>query len=74
MSYYNAYNVYSNYINSVSQDNSLDMTLYSNFVKVHTLLNANLINIEKSISVDITAMQNNLDEINSIYSQQINNI
>jgi len=60
--------VYENYVKQIAKGNC-SQDLQSNFLKVHTLLHANIINFEKNITVDLQAMQNNLDTINNIYGK-----
>jgi hypothetical protein len=67
MTYKYAYQVYESYINAIA-DGQCGTSLQSNFVQVHALLHSNIINFEKGISVDLTAMQNTLDIINTNYS------
>jgi hypothetical protein len=67
MTYKYAYEVYESYINAIA-DGQCGTSLQSNFVQVHALLHSNIINFEKGISVDLTAMQNTLDIINTNYS------
>ena len=70
MTYHYANLVYEEYIDVVSVQTEYNQYLVGNFLKVHTLLNANLINIEKAIGLDLSNMQNNLDTINTIYANQ----
>jgi hypothetical protein len=67
MTYKYAYQVYESYINAIA-DGQCGTSLQSNFVQVHALLHSNIINFEKNITVDLTAMQNTLDIINTNYS------
>ena len=67
MTYKYAYEVYESYINAIAEG-QCGTSLQSNFVQVHALLHSNIINFEKGISVDLTAMQNTLDIINTNYS------
>ena len=67
MTYKYAYQVYENFVQAVAQG-QCGTSLQSNFVQVHALLHSNIINFEKGISVDLTAMQNTLDIINTNYS------
>jgi hypothetical protein len=67
MTYKYAYQVYESYINAIAEG-QCGTSLQSNFVQVHALLHSNIINFEKGISVDLTAMQNTLDIINTNYS------
>ena len=67
MTYKYAYEVYESYINAIA-DGQCGTSLQSNFVQVHALLHSNIINFEKNITVDLTAMQNTLDIINTNYS------
>jgi hypothetical protein len=67
MTYKYAYEVYESYINAIA-NGQCGTSLQSNFVQVHALLHSNIINFEKGISVDLTAMQNTLDIINTNYS------
>jgi hypothetical protein len=67
MTYKYAYQVYENFVQVVAQG-QCGTSLQSNFVQVHALLHSNIINFEKGISVDLTAMQNTLDIINTNYS------
>jgi len=67
MTYKYAYQVYEKYISAISVG-QCGTSLQSNFVQVHALLHSNIINFEKGISVDLTAMQNTLDIINTNYS------
>ncbi len=67
MTYKYAYQVYENFVQEVAQG-QCGTSLQSNFVQVHALLHSNIINFEKGISVDLTAMQNTLDIINTNYS------
>lgn len=67
MTYKYAYQVYEKYISAIAVG-QCGTSLQSNFVQVHALLHSNIINFEKGISVDLTAMQNTLDIINTNYS------
>lgn len=67
MTYKYAYQVYESYINAIAEG-QCGTSLQANFVQVHALLHSNIINFEKGISVDLTAMQNTLDIINTNYS------
>lgn len=67
MTYKYAYQVYEKYISAIAAG-QCGTSLQSNFVQVHALLHSNIINFEKGISVDLTAMQNTLDIINTNYS------
>jgi hypothetical protein len=67
MTYKYAYQVYESYVSAIAQG-QCGTSLQSNFVQVHALLHSNIINFEKGISVDLTAMQNTLDIINTNYS------
>jgi len=67
MTYKYAYEVYESYIRAIAAG-QCGTSLQSNFVQVHALLHSNIINFEKGISVDLTAMQNTLDIINTNYS------
>jgi hypothetical protein len=67
MTYKYAYQVYESYINAIAEG-QCGTSLQSNFVQVHALLHSNIINFEKNITVDLTAMQNTLDIINTNYS------
>jgi hypothetical protein len=67
MTYKYAYEVYESYIRAIA-DGQCGTSLQSNFVQVHALLHSNIINFEKNITVDLTAMQNTLDIINTNYS------
>ncbi len=67
MTYKYAYQVYEKYINAIATG-QCGTGLQANFVQVHALLHSNIINFEKGISVDLDAMQNTLDIINSNYS------
>ena len=67
MTYKYAYQVYEKFVQAVAQG-QCGTSLQSNFVQVHALLHSNIINFEKGISVDLTAMQNTLDIINTNYS------
>ena len=67
MTYKYAYEVYESYVSAIAQG-QCGTSLQSNFVQVHALLHSNIINFEKGISVDLTAMQNTLDIINTNYS------
>jgi hypothetical protein len=67
MTYKYAYQVYESYINAIAEG-QCGTSLQANFVQVHALLHSNIINFEKGISVDLIAMQNTLDIINTNYS------
>ena len=67
MTYKYAYQVYERYISAISQG-QCGTNLQANFIKVHSLLHANIINFEKDIMVDLNQMQDNLDIINTQFS------
>jgi len=59
--------VYESYVSAVS-NGVCPPQVQSNLIKVHSLLHANILNFEKNINVDLQAMQNSLDTINTIYA------
>ena len=67
MTYKYAYQVYERYISAIAQG-QCGTNLQANFIKVHSLLHANIINFEKDIMVDLNQMQDNLDIINTQFS------
>lgn len=67
MTYKYAYQVYETYVSAIAQG-QCGTSLQANFIKVHSLLHANIINFEKDIMVDLNQMQYNLDIINTQFS------
>lgn len=67
MTYKYAYQVYETYVGAIAEG-QCGTNLQANFVKVHSLLHANIINFEKQIMVDLNQMQYNLDIINTQFS------
>jgi len=65
--YKEANQVYESYVNAVS-NGVCPPQVQSNLIKVHSLLHANILNFEKNLNVDLQAMQNSLDTINTIYA------
>lgn len=62
-----AYATYERYVEALAKG-QCGTNLQANFLKVYNLLHTNILNFEKGISVDLQAMQDNLDTINNFYS------
>jgi hypothetical protein len=62
-----AYETYERYVEALAKG-QCGTNLQANFLKVYNLLHTNILNFEKGISVDLQAMQDNLDTINNFYS------
>ncbi len=71
LTYKNAYGIYQNYIVNFSNENNNGEGA-GNLLRVHSVLNAATIASDQGLNVDLTAVQNNIDELNNYWGVKAN--